>query len=99
MENKRLQKLSAAALIISILPSAAFIPTLFHITLSDNVRSILAGVNIFSVFLGLVLSVICVKNRNSRSVINILSTVISSFWIVLMCGIFILSLFINFMQS
>lgn len=99
MENKRLQKLSAAALIISILPLAAFIPMLFHITLSDNVRSILAGVNIFSVFLGLVLSVICVKNRNSRSVINILSTVISSFWIVLMCGIFILSLFINFMQS
>lgn len=98
MENKRLQKLSAAALIISILPLAAFIPTLIHITLSDNVRSILAGVNIFFVFLGLVLSVICVKNRNSRSVINILSTVISSFWIVLMCGIFILSLFINFMQ-
>lgn len=99
MENKRLQKLSAAALIVSILPLTVFVPTLFHITLSDNARSILAGVNIFSVFLGLVLSVICVRNRNSRSVINILSTIISSFWLVLMCGIFILSLFINFMQS
>lgn len=52
MENKRLQKLSAAALIISILPLAAFIPTLIHITLSDNVRSILAGVNIFFRFPG-----------------------------------------------
>lgn len=38
-------------------------------------------------FLGLVLSVICVKNRNSRSGINIISIVISSLWIVLMCSI------------
>lgn len=98
MENKRFQKLSAAALIVSILPLATFVPMLFHITLGDNVRSILAGVNIFSVFLGLVLSVICVKNRDSRSMINILSTVISSFWVVLMCGIVMLSLFINYVQ-
>lgn len=98
MENKRFQKLSTAALIVSILPLATFVPTLFHMTLGDSVRSILAGVNIFSVFLGLVLSVICVKNRDSRSVINILSTVISSFWVVLMCGIVMLSLFINYVQ-
>lgn len=96
MENKKLQKLSVMALIISILPLATFVPTLFHITLADNVRSILAGVNIFSVLLGLVLSVICVKNRDSRNMVNIISTVISSFWIMLMCGIVVLSLFINF---
>ncbi len=95
MENKKFQKLSTAALIVSILPLATFVPTLFHMMLGDSVRSILAGVNIFSVFLGLVLSVICVKNRDSRSMINILSTVISSFWVVLMCGIVILSLFIK----
>lgn len=96
MENKKLQKLSVAALMISILPLATFVPTLFQITLADNVRSILAGINIFSVLLGLVLSVICVKNRDSRSMVNIISTVISSFWIMLMCGIVVLSLFINF---
>lgn len=96
MENKKLQKLSVAALIISILPLATFVPTLFQITLDDNVRSILAGVNVFSVLLGLVLSVICVKNRDRRSMVNIISTVISSFWILLMCGIIVLSLFINF---
>lgn len=96
MENKKLQKLSAAALIISILPLATFVPTLFYITLADSVRSILAGINIFSVLLGLVLSVIYVKNRDSRSMVNIISTVISSFWIMLMCGIVVLSLFINF---
>lgn len=95
MENK---KLSVAALIFSILPLATFVPTLFNMTLTDNVSSIWAGVNILSVFLGLVLSIICVKKRDSRSVINIISTVISSFWIVLMCGIVVLSLFINFIQ-
>ena len=98
MKNKRLQKLSVAALIVSILPLATFVPTLFNMVLANNIRSIWAAVNIFSVFLGLVLSIICVKSRDSRSIINIVSTVISSFWIVLMCGIVILSLFINFMQ-
>lgn len=98
MENKRLQKLSVAALIVSILPLATFVPTLFNMVLADNIRSIWAVVNIFSVFWGLVFSIICVKSRDSRSMINIVSTVISSFWIVLMCGILILSLFINFMQ-
>lgn len=98
MKNKRLQKLSVAALIVSILPLATFVPALFNMVLANNIRSIWAAVNIFSVFLGLVLSIICVKSRDSRSMINIVSTVISSFWIVLMCGIVILSLFINFMQ-
>lgn len=98
MENKRLQKLSVAALLVSILPLATFVPALFNMELTDKVRSIWTGVNIFSVFGGLLLSIICVKNRDSRSMTNIISTVISSFWIVLMCGIVILSLFINFIQ-
>lgn len=67
MKNKRLQKLSLAVLIISILPLATFIPILFHITLTDGVRSIWAGVNIFSVLVGLILSIICVKSRDSQS--------------------------------
>ena len=73
MENKKLQKLSAAALIISILPLMTFIPVLLHITLTDGVRSIWAGANILSVFAGLILSIICVKNRESRNVVNIIS--------------------------
>ena len=98
MKNKRLQKMSAAALLFSILPLTAFVPALFHITLGGNIRFILAGVNILFVCLGLVLSVICVRNRDSRSVINIISTAISSLWTVLMCGIVILSLFINYVR-
>lgn len=42
MENKRLQKLSVAALIISVLPLMTFIPVLLHIMLTDGGRSVWA---------------------------------------------------------
>lgn len=98
MENKKLQKLSVAALVISVLPLMTFIPVLFHITLTDGVRSIWAGANILSVFAGLILSIICVKSRDSRNVVNIISTVISSFGVLLMGGMVALALFISFVQ-
>ena len=93
-----MQKLSVAALVISVFPLMTFIPVLFNITLTDGVRSVWAGVNILSVFVGLILSVICVKSRDSRNVVNIVSTIISSFWVLLMGGIVVLALFISFVQ-
>ena len=98
METKHLQKLSVAALIISVLPLATFIPILLNITLTDGVQSIGAGVNIFSVIVGLILSIICVKNRDSRSTINVISTIVSGFWLLMMIGIVALALFLNFVQ-
>lgn len=98
MENKKFQKLSVAALIISVLPLATFIPVLFQITLTDGVRSVWAGLNILCVFTGVILSIICVKSRNSRSMVNIASTIISSFWVLLMGGIIALALFVSFVQ-
>ena len=71
MENKKLQKLNVAALVISVFPLATLVPILFQITLTDGVRSMWAGINIFSIFVVLILSIVCVKNRDSRSVINI----------------------------
>lgn len=96
MENKKYQKLSMAALIVSVLPLTTLIPVLFHITLTDGVRSIWAGANILSVFAGLILSILCVKNRESRNAVNIVSTIISSFWVLLMGGMVALALFISF---
>ena len=93
MNQKKFQKLSVVALIISLLPSV-----FLHITLTDGVRSAWAGVNIFCIFVGFIISVICVKNRDSRNVINIISTTISSFWVLLMGGIVVLALFIGFVQ-
>ena len=98
MENKKFQKLSVTALIISVLPLATFIPVLFHITLTDGIRSVWAGANILSVFAGLILSVICVTSRDSRNVVNIVATIISSFWVLLMGGIIALALFVSFVQ-
>lgn len=98
METKHLQKLSIVALIISVLPLATLIPVLLNITLTDGLQSIWAGVNIFSAIVGLILSIICVKNRNSRSTINVVSTIVSGIWVLMMVGIVALALFLNFVQ-
>lgn len=98
MEKKKLQSISIAALIVSILPLAALIPSFLHLSLADGIRTVWAGANIVFVLLGLILSVVCVRNRESRSVINIVSTAISVFWLLLMVGIVALALFLSFVQ-
>lgn len=98
MENKKLKPLSVAALVVSVLPLVTLIPSLLKITLTDGVRSMWAGANVLFVVLGLVLSIICVRKKDSRSIINILSTAISSLWLLLMVSIVVLALFINFVQ-
>lgn len=98
MEKKKLQSISIAALIVSILPLATLIPSFLHLSLADGIRIVWAGANIVFVLLGLILSVVCVRNRESRSVINIVSTAISVFWLLLMVGIVALALFLSFVQ-
>ena len=68
MEKKKFQSVSIAALIVSILPLAALAPSLLHLSLSDGVRTAWAGANIVFVLLGLILSVVCVRSRESRSI-------------------------------
>lgn len=77
---------------------AALAPSLLHLSLSDGVRTAWAGANIVFVLLGLILSVVCVRSRESRSVINIVSTAISAFWALLMVGIVALAMFLTFVQ-
>ena len=98
MEKKKLQSISIAALIVSILPLATLIPSFLHLSLADGIRTVWAGANIVFVLLGLILSVVCVRNRESRSVINIVSTAISVFWLLLIVGIVALALFLSFVQ-
>lgn len=68
MEKKKFQSVSIAALIVSILPLAALAPSLLHLSLSDGVRTAWAGANVVFVLLGLILSVVCVRSRESRSI-------------------------------
>jgi len=98
MENKKLQKVSMTGLIVSLLPLATFIPILLKITLPDGVRGIWAFANIVFVLVGLCLSIICVRGRESRSTVNITSTVISILGVLLVAGIVVLVLFLNFLQ-
>ena len=96
--TKKLQKLSLAALIVSLLPLATLVPMFLKITLPDGVRTVWAVCNIVLVLSGLLLSVICVKSEESRSAVNIMSTVISVALVLMMLGIVALALVLNFLQ-
>ena len=96
--TKKLQKLSLAALIVSLLPLATLVPVFLKITLPDGVRMVWAICNIVLALAGLLLSVICVKSEESRSAVNIMSTVISVALVLMMLGIVALALFLNFLQ-
>ncbi len=96
--TKKLQKLSLAALIVSLLPLATLVPVFLNVTLPDGVRSVWAIVNIVSALVGVLLSVICVKSEESRSAVNITSTIVSVLLVLMMLGIVTLALVMNFLQ-
>lgn len=98
MECKKLKTLSTVSLVISSLPLATLIPVFLKLTLPEGVSTAWAGVNIACVVAGLILSIICVRSNESRSLVNIASTVISVFWFLLMAGIVAVALFLTFMQ-
>lgn len=96
--TKKFEKLSLAALIVSLLPLATLVPVFLKITLPDGVRMAWAICNIVFALVGLLLSVICVKSEKSRSVVNVMSTVISVALVLMMLGIAALALVLNFLQ-
>ena len=98
MENKKRKTLSLVSLIISIIPVVTLIPVFLKIILPEGVSTVWAGVNIASAVVGLLLSIVCVKSEESRSPVNIASTIVSSFWCLLMIGIVVLALFLTFLQ-
>ena len=98
MENIKRKTLSMAALIVSILPAATLVPVFLKITLPEGVNTVWAGVNVVSAVAGFVLSGICVRSDESRSPVNIASTLISAFWCLLMMGMVVLALFLTFMR-
>lgn len=98
MENKKMRILSKVSLFISVFPLVTFIPITLKITLPEGLSTAWAVVNIACVVLGLILSIACVRRSESRSLINIVSTVISVFWGFLIVGIVVLALFMNFVQ-
>lgn len=98
MENKKRKTLSMAALIISIFPASTLVPVFLKITLPEGVNTVWAGINVASAVAGFVLSGICVRSDESRSPVNIASTLISAFWCLLIMGMVVLALFLTFMR-
>ena len=86
MENKKRKTLSMAALIISIFPASTLVPVFLKITFPEGVNTVWAGINVASAVAGFILSGICVRSDESRSPVNIASTLISAFWCLLMMG-------------
>ena len=86
MEDKKLKTVSKASLIVSILPLATLIPVFLNITLPEGVSTVWAGINIVCALAGIILSIVCVRSNESRSLVNIASTVISAFWCLLESG-------------
>lgn len=95
--TKKLQKLSLAALIVSLLPLATLVPVFLKVILPDEVRTVWAICNIVFALAGLLLSVICVKSEESRSIVNIMSTIISVILVLMMLGIVALAWVLNFL--
>ena len=95
MKTKNLKTLSIISLIISILPLATLIPVFLKITLQDGISTAWAGANIVCAVAALILSIVCVKSSENRSAVNIISTLISGFWCLLMIGIVALALILN----
>ena len=96
--TKSKQKLSLAALIVSLLPLLTLVPVLLKITLPDGVRTVWAVCNIALVLAGLPLSLVCVKSEESRSAVNIVSTLISVALALLMLGVAALTLILNLLR-
>ena len=96
--TKSKQTLSLAALIVSLLPLLTLVPVFLKIALPDGVRTVWAVCNIALALAGLLLSLVCVKSKKSRSAVNLLSTVISAALVLMMLGIVVLALALKFLQ-
>ena len=87
--------MSIIGLIASLIPLLTFIDILLKIEMTPLVQSMWAGVNILSVIVGLILSIIGTKDKSSRSIINISSLVISMIWVLNILGILAIAILAN----
>lgn len=96
MEKKKNNKLSIAALVTSILPLLTFaVGRIFQIPVSAVVQRGWTGANIMFIVIGLVLSFICVRDRASRNVLNIIAMGVNVFWLLLVVGIVGMAIVLN----
>lgn len=84
-------KVSKVALIMSLVPLLSQFAMVFK---SNYVVHHTIGVaNIFCILFSFVCSVLCIKNRENRNILNIFSLIISGFFIFVITAIIIISIF------
>lgn len=96
MKKSVAKPFSYVALICSVFPVFSYFLAAFKITLTGGIQTALAGMNVLCALLGLGLSIACVKNSETRSIINIISTIISTLWVLMIAGFLALALFLSF---
>lgn len=96
MEKEISQKLSIVALLLSFFPAISYILPIFEISLTGGVQTVIAVANIICALTGFILSVICVKKKENRNVLNIISTVVSALWLILIVGFGVLAICLTF---
>lgn len=96
MKRSTAKGCSVTALICSVFPVFTYLLAGFKIVLSPELQTALAGANILCALLGLGLSIACIKSKETRSVVNIFSAVISAFWILMIAGFLALALVLSF---
>ncbi|WP_195321088.1 hypothetical protein [[Clostridium] symbiosum] len=89
---------SYIALICSVFPLISYLLAMFKVTLSSSMQTVLAGMNVLCVLLGLGFSIACVKSSETRNTINIISTIISLLWVLMIVGILGLALTLSFIR-
>lgn len=95
MESKKWKVLRAAALAASLLPAAALLPAVLHVTLLDSLRTLWAAANIAFTLAGLLLSAVCLGRKEGRGPAAVAALVLSALWLLLMAGILALALAVN----
>lgn len=59
----------------------------------------MAAANILCTLVGLTLSILCMKNKETRNALNIISTVVCVLRLLLIVGFGILALFLTFVKT
>lgn len=83
--------------------SRAF-PMIIHRSMSSKGKTV--GTETFTVYvisncctlMGFVLSIICVRKKETRNAVNIISTIVSALWLLLIVGVSVFALFLTFVK-
>lgn len=65
---------------------------------NQGAQTAIAGANIICTLVGFVLSIICVRKKETRNAVNIISTIISALWLLLIVGFGVFALFLTFVK-